>query len=155
MDDERAPAHRCVGGERLLVARPVAGDLGAPIVGVGLRRPRAARAIMAVPEAAVHENRELAGDVDDVGLTRQIAAMKPVARRDLAQKRADRKLRARVARFDRAHDRRAVVGHSIAHLRSNPCRWSAYDESRSVAMSYSAATSSDLASSTRAGSRTC
>jgi hypothetical protein len=38
--------------------------------------------------------------------------MKPVARRDRAQKRADRKLWARVARFDRAHDRGAVVAHA-------------------------------------------
>ena len=87
--------------------------LAAPIGGVGLRHARAARAIMAVPETAVDENRELAAGVDDVRLARQIGAMEPVARRDRAQKRAHRKLRAGVARFDRAHDGGAVIGHAL------------------------------------------
>ena len=68
-----------VGGERSFVARPVAGDLGAPIVGVGLGHARAARAVVAVPEAAVHENRELPARIDDVRLARQVGAMEPVA----------------------------------------------------------------------------
>ena len=127
MDDKRAPAHRGVGGEGFHVAGAVAGDLGAPIVGVGLRHARAARAIVPVPEAAVDENREPARAVDDVGLARQIGAMEPVARRDRAQKLAHRELRTGVARFDRAHDRGAVIGHSIAHaaaprVNRRPCR---------------------------------
>jgi hypothetical protein len=60
---------------------------------------------MSMAKAAMNENREFAGGVDDVGLSRQIAAMKPVARRDRAQKRAHRKLWTCVARFDRAHNR--------------------------------------------------
>jgi hypothetical protein len=115
VNDEGPPSHRFVGGERLYVARPVTGDLGAPIGGVGLRSARPARAIVAMPETAVNENRELAGNVNDIRLARQIAAMKPVAGRDRAQKRADRKFRTGVARLDGAHDRGAVVGHSIAH----------------------------------------
>ncbi len=79
-DDEGAPALRRIGGKRSLVPRPVAGDLGAPIGRVGLGRPRAARAIMSMPKAAMDENRKFAGGVDDVRLSRQIAAMKSVAR---------------------------------------------------------------------------
>ena len=60
VDDEDAPPHRRIGGEGLLVARPIAADFGAPIGGVGLRQARAARTVMAMPEAAVHEDRELA-----------------------------------------------------------------------------------------------
>jgi hypothetical protein len=46
--------------------------------------------------------------------------MKPVAGRDWTQKRAYCALRARIARFDRAHGRGAVVGHAL-FARSASC----------------------------------
>src|SRR6185312_11652751 len=79
VDGERPPAHCGIGGERLFVARPVTGDLGAPIVGVGLRHAGAARAIVPVPEAAVDEDGEFSPDVNDVRLARQVGAIQPVA----------------------------------------------------------------------------
>ena len=96
--------------DRGRVAGAVARDLGAPIVGVGLGHARAARAVVAVPEAAVHENRQLAPPVDDVRLARQIGAMQAIAGRDLAQHLAHRELGRGVVRFDRAHRRRAFGG---------------------------------------------
>ena len=91
------------------VAGAIASDLGAPI---GRRwsagHARAARAIVAMPEAAVHENREPPPAVDDVRLARQIGAIEPIARRDRAQQLAHGEFRPGVARFDRAHDRGAL-----------------------------------------------
>ena len=54
-DDARRPAQFLQRGERCLVARPVAGDLGLPVVAIVLRHPRPARAVMPMPETAMHE----------------------------------------------------------------------------------------------------
>ena len=71
------------------VAGAISGDLGAPIFGVGFWRSRAARAIMAVPKTAMHENRAPLADVSDIGFSRQILAVQPIGRRETPQQRAN------------------------------------------------------------------
>ena len=82
VDYQRPPAHRRPAPRRRRrVARAVARDLGAPIVGVGLGHARAARAVVAMPEAAVDEDRQLAGG-------RRRCRACPAGRRDRAGSRA-------------------------------------------------------------------
>ena len=125
MDNERAPAEPRERIEVRGVAGAIAGDFSPPIIRVLARRPVSARAIVAVPEAAVHEDGELFPAVDDIRLARQIGAMQAVAGRDLAEKLADGELRGRVARFYGAHGGGAFGGGHGFRIGSIQCaaRW--------------------------------
>ncbi len=105
-DHQRRPAVRLQCGDRGGVARAVACDLGAPIRGVVLGLTRTARTIVAVPEAAVHEDDFAHRAEDEIGFAGKLCAVQPIAPA-IAQRphrRAHDKLRLGVTRFDRAHD---------------------------------------------------
>ena len=102
-DGQRAPAQFAQLFGVGLIASAVSGDLCAPIIGVRFWRSRAARAIMAVPKTAMHENRAPLADVGDIGVPRQILAVQPIGRRETPQQRANDQFGSRVAGFHRPH----------------------------------------------------
>src|SRR5882672_12108124 len=73
------PAERRQGLAAPLVPRPVPRHLADPVVMVGLGDPGASRAVVAVPEAAVDEERQFAARHDDVGLSWQVRPMQAIA----------------------------------------------------------------------------
>ncbi len=83
-DRQRAPAQRAeLFGVGFAWARVLA--IFPPIIGVGFWRSRAARAIMAVPKTAMHENRTPLADIGDIGFSRQILSVQPIGRRETTQ----------------------------------------------------------------------
>lgn len=95
-----------------MIAYNVAGDLGAPVDRVVLRRTRAALAIMAMPEAPVYEDGLAHGAKDKIGFARQLRAVEPVASgvAERAHQRTDIALGRRVARLYSAHNGRTFFG---------------------------------------------
>ena len=61
------------------IALAVAGDLGKPVIPVRFGNPRAARAVMPVPEAAMDEDRLLAAEIGDVRIAGNVPAVQAVA----------------------------------------------------------------------------
>ena len=113
VDDERAPAHGGISGR------------GSPRRARGCGRSwpanrrrwswacaRRGRNHGRARSSRGRRSRACAG-VDHVGLPRQIGAIEPVAGRGRTQQRADGAFGSRAARFDRAHDRGAIVGHAV------------------------------------------
>lgn len=78
-DCQNAPS---AGAKRCLirgVAGAVAGDFQPPILPICLRRPRAARAVMAMPKTPMHEDDFSPAWKHQIGAACQIPAMKPVS----------------------------------------------------------------------------
>ena len=119
-DDERAPAERREVLEMAHVAGAVAADLGAPVIRIRLRHPRAAPAIVAVPEAAMHEDRLFRAEEGDVGIAGNILAMQPVAGRDRPQQAAHLEFRRRIAAGHGAHDGGAIGGLLFSGVSEKP-----------------------------------
>ena len=63
----------------VLVSLSVSSDLGDPVASVRLWYARAALAIVAVPEAAMDEDRFLPANEGDVGLAREFGPVEAVA----------------------------------------------------------------------------
>ena len=94
------------------IACAIAGDLGDPIRRVTLGNPRAARAIMPVPETPVHKYGAPGADIGNVGITQNVLAVQAVAGRDGVQDFAHGKFGGGIARGDGAHD-----GGAVSHFR--------------------------------------
>ena len=90
--------------EDFSVPRPVAGDLGDPVGAMLLGHPRAALAVMSMPETAMHEDRDPAADIGDVRRARDVAPIEPVARGDGVEAFAQEEFGLRVLAAHRAHD---------------------------------------------------
>jgi hypothetical protein len=90
------------------VPRPVAGDLVLPVGGVGLRQARAARAIVPVPEAAMHEDGGAAGTQDDVGRAGEVGGVEAEAVAEAVEQRADAALGRGVCGPDAGYEGGAV-----------------------------------------------
>ena len=88
---------------REFVAGYVAGDFGCPVFGVGLRNSLSARALVAVPEAAVNKDGLLAADEDEVRAARQVAAVQAIAVAARVQPSADQQFDGGVFIFYRLH----------------------------------------------------
>ncbi|MDQ1154301.1 signal transduction histidine kinase [Brevundimonas sp. SORGH_AS 993] len=108
--DQNAPARLGQVGRVPGVAGAVALDLGDPVVGVGLGLSRAARAVVAVPEAAVDEQGRTSPLHHHVGPTRQAAAAQPIADPGRAQESAHGQFRRRIAALHATHDGAALLG---------------------------------------------
>jgi len=72
---------------------------------------------MAVPETAVHADRQPAARQDDVGLSRQVGALQAVTKAKAGQQPTHGALRRCAGRLDRPHHGRALlrredVGHA-------------------------------------------
>ena len=114
----RGPAQLFQRGGRRCVAGHVAGDLGLPVGAVGLRHAGAARTVVAVPEAAVHEEGDAAGGEDEVRLAGQVGAVEAEAQAERVGGAADGEFGRGVLRLHRAHHGGALrgvedVGHRL------------------------------------------
>ncbi len=109
-NDKNPPALRaqCLHGGGVAIG--VAGNFCAPIGGVGFRRPRAALAVMTVPEAAMNKDHSFVARQNDVGLAGEVGAMQPEAKSRRVKGAAHLSLRFCIAGFDGAHDRCALFG---------------------------------------------
>ena len=104
VDDEGPPAERRQGREVVRVARTISREFLAALATLVARFARAARAVVAVPETAVNENRQQARAIDDIRLARQPPAIEPVAGREGVRNSPHGALGGGAVRFDRAHD---------------------------------------------------
>ena len=89
-------------GIRLLVVAAICGDFLSPEVGSGFR-PFEQMTVVAMPEAAVYEYDGLPARKDNIGLSRQILRVKPVAKSERVQATPDNELRLRVLSPDARH----------------------------------------------------
>lgn len=123
VDCQHRPAH---GGQFIAdadVPSAIAGDLGRPIVAVGLRQACASPASVAMPEAAVDEDRLATRDECEVGCAGKVLPVEPVAETKLCQELAEEYLGRSVARANTRHDLGAIEGHKFkSDLRSRQCR---------------------------------
>jgi len=99
-DGANDPAHSVKGLCYRLIPRPVAPNLVTPVALVGLRDARAARAVMSVPETAVHKKSNPPGRKHQVGPARQIGPVKTETQTQPMSEAADGKLWARIAGLD-------------------------------------------------------
>lgn len=103
----------------LSVTLAVTGQLGPPIVSVGLRQPYARTAVH-VPEAAMNEDYRLSAWKYEVWFTRQVLAVKPEAEAAAVNQPTDEKLgfgvRAPYCAHVRASARRRDLVHRLPHL---------------------------------------
>jgi hypothetical protein len=99
-DHANDPAHSVKGLCYRLIPRPVAPNLVTPVALVGLRDARAARAVMSVPETAVHKKRNPAGRKHQVGTAWQICPVKTETQTQRMSGAADGKLWARIDGLD-------------------------------------------------------
>ena len=79
-------------------------------------------AVMAMPEAAIDENKRIPGPQDDVGPTREVFGVQAVAESRGMQDAADGKLGAGVLALDAGHNirtpfRREHINHDAHHSR--------------------------------------
>ena len=114
-DHEHGPAHspqlRTVGLVALLV--PV--QLRLPILKAGTRDSSGTATRVQVPKAAVHENHFPLGRKYNVGASRQIGSMKPVAETTAMQKASDLTLRLGVLALDAPHILASAIWRKMIH----------------------------------------
>ena len=79
-------------------------ELGLPELHIGLRHSRDFAALVAMPEAAVHEDDRVPFGEHDVGMAGQFGGMKAVAESEGVEGVAHKHLRLRVLRPNPAHD---------------------------------------------------
>lgn len=96
-DDQNAPAEALQFSKAGSVTRHIAGDLGAPVAGIGRWHTGAPRAIVAMPEAAMDEDGFVAGWENQVGRAWQALAVEAVAVAHAMQQPAHHHLRSRVS----------------------------------------------------------
>lgn len=118
-NDEGAPAFAAQKFANFGVAGLIAGKLCEPELLVGGGRRPAARAGMAVPEAAVNKNDFAPTGKHQVGAAGNVAAVEPIAIAETRHDAADRQLRRRVARADGLHHATTLgdgkhIGHAAA-----------------------------------------
>src|SRR5262249_35423856 len=88
----------------------VAADLRLPVGAVGGRHACAARAVVAVPETAMHEEGDTFRREDEIGLARQVLAAEAEAQAERVGGAAHGKLGRGVRGLDRAHPGGALPG---------------------------------------------
>jgi hypothetical protein len=101
-----------------LISRSVAVDLLNSIGAIGFGDARAACAIMAMPEAAIHKNHFAARGKNEIRISRQVFPMESEAIAEPVNETADGNLRTRVAAFDSTHNAAAfLIPHPIVLAR--------------------------------------
>jgi hypothetical protein len=102
-DDFDMPAERAKRSIVATVAKPVVGDLGGPVFGVGLRCPASMRAGVAMPETAVNEDRGAASGGNNVWAARQTFHMKAIPKSKRMQRPTDSEFWRSILTPHRAH----------------------------------------------------
>ena len=112
---EHTPAGIVKLGNHVLIPSPVFPDFGTPELLPRRRHPEQ-RAIVTVPEASVHQNDGAMAREDQIGTTRQIPRMQPVAQTFRVQRPSENELRTGVPGPYTAHVQPALLRRENIHL---------------------------------------
>ena len=121
-NDQRAPPLTTKKLANFGVAGPIAGEFGEPELFVRGGSRSTARALMAVPKAAVNEDDLAPAGEYQVGTAGNVAAVEPIAIAEARYDASDRQLRRRIARADGSHHAATLgdgkqIGHAAARRR--------------------------------------
>ena len=109
-NDKHSPAKLHEFIPHTLVASPIPANLADPVFTVGLWRPRATSAFVAMPKTAVNEDSRAPARKNDIRLSRQSAPAKAKAQPSAMKQVSDFQLRTSVRPFHSAHDSAAFGG---------------------------------------------